>query len=63
MDYLELPYPPRMTAQDRAQEVAYILAVAIARIGGGVGPESEVGLGFCSDQRVHTNPYQQKDLS
>ncbi len=57
MKNLELASPPEMSASARADEIATILAAAIVRTLAADEPkQSEVGLGFLPDQRVHTPP-------
>lgn len=59
-----LPNPDTMSALERAAEIATILATAITRSYVANEPaESSVDLGFLPDQRVHTTPYQQEELS
>ena len=63
MKNLELASPAEMSASARAGELTTILAAAIVRTCIGGEPEqSEVGLGFLPDQRVHTTPYQEETL-
>lgn len=59
-----LPNPDSMSALERAAEIATILATAITRSYVANEPaESPVHLGFVPDQRVHTTPSQQEELS
>ncbi len=63
MKNLELASPSEMSASARAGEITTILAAAIVRTLVGDEPkQSEVGLGFLPDQRVHTTPYQKEKL-
>jgi hypothetical protein len=63
MKNLELASPSEMSASARAGEITAILAAATVRTFAGDDQEQrEVGLGFLSDQRVHTTPYQQETL-
>jgi hypothetical protein len=58
MKNLELASPSEMSASARAGEIAAILATAIVRtLAGDDQEQREVGLGFLSDQCVHTTPY------
>ena len=64
MTSVALPPPGTLSPAERAADITAILATAIVRSWVGEGrPESEVGLGFVADQRVHTTPYQQERLS
>ncbi|MBU3697806.1 MAG: hypothetical protein FGM13_14115 [Dechloromonas sp.] len=59
-----LPNPDSMSALERAAEIATILATAITRSYVANAPvENPVHLGFVPDQRVHTTPSQQEELS
>ena len=65
-----LPNPDAMSAEERAAEITSILAACLLRISAAhqEKPEqkprnSEVRLGFLPDQRVHTTPSQQEELS
>jgi hypothetical protein len=65
-----LPNPDAMSAEERAAEITTILAACLLRISTAhqEKPEqkacdSEVRLGFLHDQRVHTTPSQQEELS
>ena len=63
MEPIALTPPAELSASARAAEIAAILATAIVRTWiGEAQPESEVGLGFLPDQRVHTTPHQQERL-
>ncbi len=53
-----------MSALERAAEIATILATAITRSYVAKEPaENPVRLGFVPDQRVHTTPSKQEELS
>lgn len=63
MKPIKLTPPEQMSARQRAAEITSILSAAIMRThaSGQAATdqiERQVGLGFCGDQRVHTNPYQ-----
>jgi len=59
MPPLELVPPSQMSARARAAEICAILAAAIVRSSVASAPQqSDTGLGFMLDQRVHTSPYQ-----
>jgi len=61
---IALPPPDALSPAARAAEITAILATAIVRSWVSEGqPESQVGLGFVADQRVHTTPYQEERLS
>ena len=63
MKPIALTPPAELSASARAAEITAILATAIVRTVLAAGrPESEVGLGFVADQRVHTTPHQQERL-
>ena len=63
MQTLALPPPEALSPAERAAEITAILATAIVRSVLAAGPpESEVGLGFLPEQRVHTTPYQEERL-
>jgi hypothetical protein len=63
MKNLELASPSVMSASARAGEITAILTAAIVRTFADTDPkESNVGLGFLPNQRVHTTPYQQEKL-
>ena len=63
MQTIALPPPETLSPAARAAEITAILATAIVRnvLAAGAA-ESEVGLGFLPDQRVHTTPYQEERL-
>ena len=64
MQIIKLLSPPEMTPCARAREICAILASAINRRYVANEPaESPVHLGFVPDQRVHTTPSQQEELS
>lgn len=64
MQIIKLLSPAKMTPCARAREICAILATEINRIYVANEPaESSVDLGFLLDQRVHTTPYQQEELS
>ncbi len=64
MQIIKLLSPAEMTPRARAREICAILATAINRSYVANEPaESSVDLGFLLDQRVHTTPYQQEELS
>ena len=64
MKPIALSSPADLSPAARAAEITTILATAIVRSWVGEGrPESQVGLGFVADQRVHTTPYQEERLS
>ena len=55
--------PERMTAEQRRREIALMLARGLARLRMAQsprsetrGPESEIALGFCGHQSVHSDP-------
>ena len=67
MKNLELASPSEISASARAGEIAAILAAAIVRTLVADEPKQRAnstkeGLGFLSDQRVHTTPYQEEKL-
>ncbi|AXV84986.1 hypothetical protein CJO81_01335 [Ralstonia solanacearum] len=63
MKPIELSCPSRLSAGERATEIATILASAIVRtLAAPRTAESVVGLGFVPDQRVHATPYQRETL-
>ncbi|MFV8513178.1 hypothetical protein ACNRBV_03765 [Ralstonia pseudosolanacearum] len=63
MKSIELPCPSRLSACERAAEIAGILASTIVRtLNAPSAAESAVGLGFVPDQRVHATPYQRETL-
>lgn len=63
MKSCELPSPAQMRPGERAGEITAILAAAIVRsLAGDARKQREVGLGFLTDQRVHTTPYPQEKL-
>ncbi|MDO3624372.1 hypothetical protein [Ralstonia pseudosolanacearum] len=63
MKSIELPCPSRLSAGERAAEIAGILASTIVRtLNAPSAAESAVGLGFVPDQRVHATPYQRETL-
>ena len=63
MKNLELASPSEMSASARVGEITAILAAAIVRTRiAGAPDQSEFGLGFLPDQRVHTTPYQEESL-
>ena len=64
MQTIALPPPEALSPAARAAEVTAILATAIVRTVLAAGrPESQVGLGFLPEQRVHTTLYQEERLS
>jgi hypothetical protein len=64
MQIIKLLSPAEMTPCARAREICAILATAINRSYVANEPaESSVHLGFVPDQRVHTTPSQQEELS
>lgn len=62
MQNIKLVAPHRLTAAQRAHEIAVILAAAITRTHQ-KATESEVVLGFPPGKSVHTTPYQRERLS
>ena len=64
MQIIKLLSPAEMPPCARAREICAILATAINRSYVANEPaESSVHLGFVPDQRVHTTPSQQEELS
>jgi hypothetical protein len=64
MQIIKLLSPAEMTPCARAREICAILATAINRSYVANEPaENPVRLGFVPDQRVHTTPSQQEELS
>lgn len=64
MQKIKLLSPAEMPPCARAEEICAILATAITRSYVANEPvESPVRLGFLPDQRVHTTPSQQEELS
>jgi hypothetical protein len=62
--HIKLLSPAEMSPCARAREICAILATAINRSYVANEPaESPVRLGFLPDQRVHTTPSQQEELS
>jgi len=62
--HIKLLSPAEMSPCARAREICAILATAITRSYVATEPaESSVHLGFVPDQRVHTTPSQQEELS
>ena len=64
MQIIKLLSPAEMTPCARAREICAILATAITRSYVANQPtENSVHLGFVPDQRVHTTPSQEEELS
>jgi len=59
MHPIEFASPSDLSARARAAEICAILAAAIVRSSVAYAPQqSDTGLGFVPEQRVHTSPYQ-----